>query len=141
MNRKVWSTIAFGLFSFVATEAISLPKANAFVLVDQVGSGLFQASSQKVEVVCWALLPFCLLDEKVGNKSTTTLADLKDNGYSDDDIKVIQADQIKLLVALRAKGKSMTLDKNDTFQSLNYQLGNLVPTISRTYVRYLIDSK
>lgn len=122
------------------------PSASALILIGlgtKDGGHIFddiryQARSR---FVCLVILPVCLFDEKMPTdervaSSQVSYDVLKDNGYDDETIKLIQIDQIKVSEALIAQNLHLSLSKNDTIESVKTGLQELVPDVSDAYVQF-----
>lgn len=112
-----------------AMNMVSAPKANAAMALgahfDGVGA-----------LVCLILLPICLLDEKVDGVNAATAQNLVDNGYTPAEAHQIVSENQALAQSLAARNLRMTIDKNDTPETISSQIRSVMPQASQLFVNF-----
>jgi hypothetical protein len=123
-------TVGFG--------ALQAREANALLLVEANSGGFVDISVTEL-VLCVIALPICLLDQKATPSTAYTSQDLRDNGYSNDQIARIEHDQTVVMTTLQARHRQMVIEPSDTRESLARGLRALDPRVSSDYIDFVAD--
>lgn len=153
-NRAIFRHL-IGLVLVIAT-AFGVPrKSEAALLAASVWAGYvasgnspsagyyyFFPATATFGVGCFFFLPACILDEKsTSDGRASTIAELREIGYSDEDSEAIRAGQLRLRQILGEQEKTLVVEKGDDARSITAQVLEVYPEADPRFVKFLIDAK
>jgi len=152
MNLKNVLKISALALSLVATSTFVAPsRAHAFLIVEGAagetpangpwgpGNNTTALQSASLVLLCVITLPICLLDEK-SNGQSVSATDLAANGYTAQQIGVIQQDQSQLTARLQAKNMKLAINTDDTKETISNEIRSVYPNASQTYLDFATGS-
>ncbi|MFL5783281.1 MAG: hypothetical protein ACJ76H_01645 [Bacteriovoracaceae bacterium] len=144
--KKMLMNFVLGLA--LISSAAYTPKAHAYLLIEGASGstpadgpwhdGIIVAASYTV--LCLIVLPLCLLDEEGNGQYATTASHLAANGYSQEEINQIIADQASTVVGLKSHRASLKIMSFDTRESIAKDLRTVNPSVSDTYINFISES-
>lgn len=90
--------------------------------------------------LCLVLLPFCLLDQESDAQASVTTEELAANGYSSQEIALIQKDQKELVQKLAEQNIKLMIKKNDTKKIIEREIKSVYPNVSDLYLDFAMGS-
>jgi hypothetical protein len=139
INSKIMYTVALALALTLGLQAFQPREAKAVLLVEAASGGYIDFNVPEI-VLCVVALPICLLDQKAAPASAYSRQDLLDNGYSADQVALIEHDQTVVMTALQAKHEQMVVQRNDTRMTLARALRGIDPHVSEEYIGFVADT-
>lgn len=117
--------------------AVYTPKADAYALISLIAYGYVPSvtgTDVGDTVLCIAVLPFCLLEEKM-DASAITERDLRDNGYNQEEIGKIRAGQ-KAFMSFLEENKLRVEKSGDMTAGQLAAIMRNVPGMTAEYVDF-----
>lgn len=144
--KKIFFNLVLGL-SLISSAAYT-PKAHAYLLLEGASGsrpsdgpwsdGIIVAASYVT--LCVIILPLCLLDQETDGNVSTSSAHLAANGYSQDEIAQIIADQAATVEALNANKAILKIMPFDNRVTIANDLRQINPSVSETYIDFVVES-
>lgn len=151
MIKNMMKVSALALALMATSTFVAPSRANAYLLVMGAsgetpangpwakGNDTTALQSASLVLLCIVTLPFCLLDEK-SNGQSVSASDLAANGYSAEQIGLIQHDQSALTAKLQASSTKLLINADDTKASISSQIQSVYPAVSQTYLDFATGS-
>lgn len=117
-------------------------KAHAYILLDftHTVQNNYRDYPIPTALSCMVFLPICLFDKAYDEAPTVSPQVLAENGYSSEEIKVIESDQNALLKKMADRKIGFTVLPMEKRKQIVSQLKSIHPEISDVYLKFFLQA-
>lgn len=147
--KKMISKMMVMTFAIALTSGAIMPKkAEAYILLGgklipnarNVGNNTAALFGAVNIFLCVSFLPFCLVDGEASDSSVSS-ASLLEQGFSAQEIKQIQDDQMIMANNLEAMNGKLVVAEFDTRESIAQDIKTIHPEASEAYTQFMVEMK